>query len=258
MEKIVNCHLVCEKFSADLFEHLTQRYKTTKYKDIIVVELENDGVIIVFMFGVYISWNVDFETTKFFEDFLLQMQVEPLDNILMEKFSYKVESEFKMNFDKVILNDNSILTKLAISTSLAQNIKLTYFENFIQDTIENNSTIPTVLAKTGKIALSRKEIAKKIGELFLVKSKINLHYDLLDTPEFFWDYPEYELHYEKVAGYLDVKARVDVLNKKVEVIQELLDMLSNEQNHRYSSLLEWIIIILIGVEIVMGLAEHLF
>ncbi len=258
MEKIVNTHLVCEKFSADIFEHLSQRYKTTKYKDIIVIELENDGVIIVFMFGVYISWNVDFETTKFFEDFILSMQIESLESALMEKFIYKVESEFKMNFDKVILNDNSILTKLAISTSLAQNIKLTFFENFIQDTIENNSAIPIVLAKTGKIALSRKEIAKKIGELFLVKSKINLHYDLLDTPEFFWDYPEYELHYEKVARYLDVKARVDVLNKKVEVIQELLDMLSNEQNHRYSSLLEWIIIILIGVEIVMGLAEHIF
>ena len=92
----------------------------------------------------------------------------------------------------------------------------------------------------------------------MVKSKINLHYDLLDTPEFFWDYPEFEIYYEKVTNYLDIRSRVEVLNKKVEVIQELFDMLSNEQNHKYSSYLEWIIIVLIGVEIIMGLWEHIF
>ncbi|MBD3798119.1 MAG: RMD1 family protein, partial [Campylobacterales bacterium] len=43
----------------------------------------------------------------------------------------------------------------------------------------------------------------------------------------------------------------------VEVVQELLDVLSNEQNHKYSSFLEWIIIILIFIEIVMGLYDFL-
>ena len=102
-----------------------------------------------------------------------------------------------------------------------------------------------------------KEISKKIGELFLVKSKINLHYDLLDTPEFFWEYPEYENQYEKMVKYLDIKPRVEVLNKKVEVIQELLHVLGDEQKHRYSSFLEWIIIILIAFEIVINLKDHL-
>jgi len=36
----------------------------------------------------------------------------------------------------------------------------------------------------------------------------------------------------------------------------LLDMLVNQQNHRYSSFLEWIIIVLILVEIVISLIEH--
>ncbi len=104
--------------------------------------------------------------------------------------------------------------------------------------------------------LSKKEISKKIGELYLAKSKINLHYDLLDTPEFFWEHSEYEAHYERISKYLDIRSRVEVLNKKLEVIQELLNMLSNEQNHKYSSFLEWIIIILIAFEIIMNIAEH--
>lgn len=257
MEKNIISYLSCEKFKADTFEQISSRYKATKYKDIIAIELENGGVIILFMFGVYIAWNVDFESVKFFQDFIKNFEIEQKSSPISEKLIYKTGEEFKINFDKLILNDDSILTKIAISTSLAQNIKLIDFETTIQSTIEENSSIPLVLAQTGKINLNKKDIAKKMGELFLVRSKTNLHYDLLDTPEFFWEYPEYEIYYEKISKYLDIKARVEVLNKKVEVIHELFNMLSNEQNHRYSSLLEWIIIILIGVEIIMGLWEHI-
>ena len=258
MEKNVLSYLSCEEFTTNTFEQISNRYKASQYKNIIAIELENDGVIILFNFGVYITWNVDFESLKFFQDFIKDFEIEPFEKPIVEKLIYKVDNEFKINFDKLILKDESILTKIAISTSLAQNIKLIDFETTIQTTIEENSSIPLVLAQTGKINLSKKETAKKMGELFLVRTKINLHYDLLDTPEFFWEYPEYESYYEKISKYLDIKARVEVLNKKVEVIQELFDMLGNEQNHRYSSFLEWIIIILIGVEIVMGLWEHIF
>lgn len=256
MEKNVISYLNCEKYSLDIFEQISTRYKATKYKDIVAIELENDGVVILFNFGVYITWNVDFESLKFFQDFIKEFEVDSLDTPIVEKLIYEVHNDFKINFDKLILSEDSILQKIAISTSLAQNVKLNDFENSIQTTIEENSSIPLVLAQTGKINLSRKETAKKMGELFIVRSKTNLHYDLLDTPEFFWDYPEYEIYYEKVTNYLDIKARVEVLNKKAEVIQELFDMLSNEQNHRYSSFLEWIIIVLIAVEIVMGLWDH--
>ncbi len=258
MEKNVLSYLSCEKFVTDTFEQISNRYKASQYKDIIAIELGNDGVIILFNFGVYITWNVDFESLKFFQDFIKDFEIEPFEKPIVEKLIYKIDDEFKLNFDKLILKDESILTKIAISTSLAQNIKLINFETTIQTTIEENSSIPVILAQTGKINLSKKDTAKKMGELFLVRTKINLHYDLLDTPEFFWEYPEYESYYEKISKYLDIKARVEVLNKKVEVIQELFDMLGNEQNHRYSSFLEWIIIILIGVEIVMGLWEHIF
>lgn len=59
-----------------------------------------------------------------------------------------------------------------------------------QGTILNYSDLPRALATTGKIALSRREIAKVRGHLFSTKSDIILHYGLRDTPEFFWEYTE--------------------------------------------------------------------
>ena len=114
-----------------------------------------------------------------------------------------------------------------------------------------------MLAETGSIKLGRRDIASIRGHLFSTKSDIFLHYNLLDTPEFFWEYPVYELAYNTAAKYLDIRPRVELLSNKLNVIHELFDMLADELNHKHSSFLEWIIIILIAFEIVMVGAEGL-
>jgi len=250
-------YLTCEKFEKEIFKSVEERYKCNIIKDAIIINIEEDQQIILFKYGVFICWNVTFENIKFFMDFVKNYQINSFETPFVEELNYILESEFKINFDTIYLNDLSSTSKIAISQALSQNVKLDQFEKEVQTSIDNNSHIPLQLSTTGKIKLTKKEISKKIGELFLVKSKINLHYDLLDTPEFFWEYPEYENQYERMIKYLDIKSRVEVLNKKVEIIQELLHVLGDEQKHRYSSFLEWIIIILITFEILINIKDHL-
>lgn len=254
--KKITAYLTCEKFVDDLYEEIQQRYKASLHKDAIVINLSNEQNIILFRFGVFVCWNVSFENIKFFFEFIKSYEINSFDEKIIEEASYNFADEFKIQLDNLTLNNDSILAKIAISHAFAQDVKLEQFEKAVQNSIEQNSNIPLELSKKGKIALTKKEISNKVGELFLVKSAINLHYDLLDTPEFIWEYPEFEEYYEKTIKYLDIKPRVKVLNKRVEVIQELLNMLANEQNHKYSSFLEWIIIILITFEIVMNLVDH--
>ena len=98
----------------------------------------------------------------------------------------------KIEEDEIILQNKSTLTKLAISHGIAQSVKLTIFEEAIQKTIDHTTKLPTNLANKGKISLSRKQISQKMGELFIERNFINLHAEVLDTPEFFWDHPELE------------------------------------------------------------------
>ncbi len=250
-------YLTCEKFNQDIFQIIEERYKCNIIKDAIIINIKEEQQIILFKYGVFICWDIEFENIKFFLDFIKDLQINSFKKSIIEEFNYTFEDEFKINLDTIYLSDSSTASKIAISQALAQNVKLQQFEEEVQTTIENNSHIPLQLSTTGKIKLTKKEISKKIGELFLVKTKINLHYDLLDTPEFFWEYPQYENQYEKTIKYLDIKSRVEVLNKKVEIIQELLHVLGDEQKHKYSSFLEWIIIILIAFEIIINLKDHI-
>ena len=256
IKKLIS-YLTCEKFKPEIYKNIEKRYKCNNIKDAIIIDIKDEQQIILFKYGVFICWNIEFEDLKFFLDFIKDFQINDFQKPIIEELNYTFDNEFKINLDTIYLDDSSSIFKIAISQAISQNIKLQQFEEELQTSIDNNSNIPLQLSTTGKIKLTKKEISKKIGELFLVKSKINLHYDLLDTPEFFWEYPQYENQYEKIVKYLDIKSRVEVLNKKVEIIQELLHVLGDEQKHRYSSFLEWIIIILIAFEIVINLKDHL-
>ena len=71
------------------------------------------------------------------------------------------------------------------------------------------------------------------------------------TREFFWEYPELESVYQHAANYLEIRNRTQVLSTRLETVHELFEMLADEQKHKHSATLEWIIIWLIAVEILM-------
>lgn len=188
---------------------------------------------------------------------LKEFEKEPIAKAEIDEFTFIYGDTMGIDEDEIILQTKNMLTKLAISHGLAQSVKLTTFEETIQNTIDKTKYLPENLAKKGKIAMSRKGISLKMGELFTERNFINLHSEILDTPEFFWNYPELEPFYRRTAHYLDVSKRVDVLNKRLNVVHELFEILRNELNHQYTSRLEWIIIILIVIEVVIAVLRDL-
>ena len=61
--------------------------------------------------------------------------------------------------------------------------------------------------------------------------------------------------YARAEAYLDVSSRCDILNRRLDVIQRLLDNLTNQLTNESAHHLEWIIIVLIVVEVVLDLAK---
>jgi uncharacterized Rmd1/YagE family protein len=58
--------------------------------------------------------------------------------------------------------------------------------------------------------------------------------------------------------YLDVNKRVDILNRRLNLLHELFGILSDALNHQHSARLEWTIIVLIVIEVVLGLMRDIF
>lgn len=63
--------------------------------------------------------------------------------------------------------------------------------------------------------------------------------------------------YQRLSEYLELPERVELLNSRFSVLQEMLDMLRDHQNNHHSVRLEMIVIYLIVIEVVVGLMELL-
>ncbi|MFN4173975.1 MAG: RMD1 family protein [Parachlamydiaceae bacterium] len=241
-----------------LAEYLRNQYKINQFRDVIVVELEKSGDIFIFSYGVIVSWGLSRDRALQFIEEIKPYENNRCSTIETDEFTYIIGEKPAIIEDEIILPSFDVLSKLAISHGIAQSVELNLFESTIQHIVDNTKVIPRELVEKGRISLSRKEIRQKMGELFVERSTINLHVDALDLPEFFWDYPELEPLYQMVANYLDIRARVEVLNHRLDILHELYEVLANELNHQHSSRLEWTIILLIVIEVVLTLLRDVF
>ncbi len=214
--------------------------------------------IFYFSYGVVVFWGLLEEQERDILATIAEFGKQPLAKAEIDEFTFSYGDSMKIEEDEIILQNKSTLTKLSISYGIAQSVKLSTFEGVIQNTIDNSQHLPDDLAKKGKISLSRKEISKKMGELFIERNFINLRTEMLDTPEFFWEHPELEPFYRRTAHYLDVGKRVEVLNKRLNVVHELFEILSSELNHQHTARLEVTIIFLILIEILLVVVSDVF
>lgn len=212
------------------------------------------GIYVFFDFGVVVEWGENLENEIL--SAIGKNEETTLPSIDFEYLMYDFSGEVrKIDDDLIILpqNDKFQVIIMAYSYAMAQAHKLSVYESLISKTIEKSFHIPKELADYGEINLSSKKTAKLRGELFLMKSDINLGFELLDTPNYFWEHPNEMKYYIEMMNYLELEQRMNILNKKINVVSEILEMLSDEQKHQDSSFLERVIIFLILFEVVMFL-----
>ena len=229
---------------------LLDNYNSARYRDAVHVDFKQ-GECWLFDYGVVVFWGVNEDSKQGFMRKIQGFIIQALEKPEFEEFHFVIGDKLNMHSDTVYLPDGEVLSRLAASHAFAQSAKLGLFESQVLRVIDDNEYIPNSLAKTGKIPLNRRKLAKLRGALFGTRSDIILNFNLLDTPEFFWEHPALEGIYTLVSRYLDLNPRVSLLNKKLETVYELLQMLADEQNHKHSAVLEWIIIVLIAIDILI-------
>lgn len=251
--KRITIALLGKQLNLDMCEqHLVLDMGAVRYRDAYYIK-KPVGEIWLFEYGVLVGWDLEEHDRQQF-CYEINSIIEGVESRpVLEQYAYSIDiaRPFNIHHDSLDIPNDEPLTRLGLSHAFAQSAKLSFFEEKALQLIQENAFISKQLAETGKVSLNRRDLAKLRGVLFDTSSDITLHFNLLDTPEFFWDYPELEADYLRVAKYLDLQPRIEIMNKKLETIQRLLDMLAEQQYHKHSAFLEWIIIILIAVDIVI-------
>ncbi|KAG6033022.1 hypothetical protein E4U41_007034 [Claviceps citrina] len=213
--------------------------------------------VFLFDYGVVVIWGMtEAQEAKFLKE-IAKFELAKLapDDIETELFNFYYTREYQARIynDFITLRDkNNYMIKLSISHALAQSVKTSLYEELIATTVETCKDIPAHIALTGKINLSRKQINMQIGDLFILRIAIHLNGSVLDTPELFWVEPQLEPVYQAVRSYLEMDQRVTLLNERLDVIADLLAVLKDQLSHGHGEKLEWIVIVLIAMEILVA------
>jgi uncharacterized Rmd1/YagE family protein len=107
------------------------------------------------------------------------------------------------------------------------------------------------LAEKGRRPRGRRQILQHIGNALLVRQRISGGVAVEEKPDVLWDRPDLERLYARLEDEYELKERATALHRKLEVIgdtaQTLTDLIDTERSIR----LELIIVLLIVFEIVI-------
>ncbi|KAE8445515.1 hypothetical protein EG329_013278 [Mollisiaceae sp. DMI_Dod_QoI] len=236
----------------------------------------NNGDIFVFPSGSVVAWSLPEDVVSdLATKTLLPAAINPhMDQIEIENLEYtedvKRESS-SIKGDVIMLGTkrpshsdqspesqvDTTLAKIAFSSGLARSTKLAVLETMLAKYSESTRTIPKLLSRGSKLPFDRRFMLQKTGELLELRAQLNHYSELTDSlPDLFWD-SKHELglegYYDQVGRALDVGVRIKTLNEKMDYAQEIATILRQTMSEKHSIHLEWIIIILIAVEVCFGL-----
>ncbi|WFD27824.1 Sad1-interacting factor 3 [Malassezia nana] len=161
----------------------------------------------------------------------------------------------RINNDFFTFRAPNHLLKLSLAHAIAQSTKLSEFEENMYKTLEMASHMPRELAQTGELHVSRRGALKMSGHLFKLRVDVNLTSDVLDTPDLFWNEASLQALYDAIREYLEMDDRIQTLNERLTIANELLDIIHEHLSNAAMSKITWIIIVLIVVACFVAVGE---
>ena len=138
---------------------------------------------------------------------------------------------------------------IVIADALAKSAVLARDEREAAGVFEVMEPFAAGLADTGRRPGNRREILKHIGQALLVRQRVSGRVAVEEKPDVLWDRPDLERLYARLEDEYELRERATSLHRKLEVIrdtaQALTDLIDTERGLR----LELIIVLLILFEI---------
>ena len=215
----------------------------------LLYQREKSSFIYIKDYGSVVFFNCDelFSTRVIHK--ILEEEVK-LKHLPFESYKVNLDASTDVDFGLVTVQEINVDTIHIVCLNLAQSVALMNYVNKTSDLHDKTLVYSKQLEQTGNFKLSKKKMRKFIGRTMNLKNNIAEDLFVFETPEVAWNTKELsELDY-KLRDELDVIKRHQGIVNSLNVIKENLDLFRDILNHKYSSMLEWIIIILILLEVV--------
>lgn len=145
---------------------------------------------------------------------------------------------------------------LLVAEALADSAALAADERRIGQAFDRIEPVMLELAAGRLPRGPRAELVSRLGEVLQIQQRLSTRLDLVDKPDILWDRPELERLWARLVDDYDLVPRARAIGRKLDVVRETTDTMTNLLATRTSHRLELWIILLILFEIVLGLYDR--
>jgi uncharacterized Rmd1/YagE family protein len=141
---------------------------------------------------------------------------------------------------------------IVVADALAKSVVLARDERDVSAVLDLVEPFARKLAETGSAIGGRRAILKHIGNALLVQHRVSGRVAVADKPDLVWDRPDLERLAARLQDEYELKERAEALSRKLTVVADTAEVLTDLIDTKRSLRLEIIIVVLIAVELIVA------
>lgn len=141
-----------------------------------------------------------------------------------------------------------------VSIVIAKSAALARIEEHLGKIFDNLEMKIDNLEK-GRVRTGNKELARLSSSIIRHEYNSIAYIMILDKPNIAWTNSEAGLFYDDLSDFFELNARYEVIKSKTEILRNVVDGLASVSQSMRGLFVEWIIVVLIIVELVFMILE---
>jgi len=215
----------------------------------------SDGLVTLFRYGVAVLTGL----TAVEEEQVLRSLRPRLIRPVAPSEEESVQVEIVPDKDDQIVPGGPIALKMltpdhliVIADALSKSVVLARDEREVASVFDRVEPFARWLAEHGRVDSSRSAVLKIIGNALLVQHRVSGRVAVAEKPDVVWDRPDLDRLYARLEDEYELKERAEALARKLAVIADTAEVLTDIIDTRRSLRLEIIIVVLIAVELIIA------
>jgi uncharacterized Rmd1/YagE family protein len=216
------------------------------------------GMIALFRFGVAVMVGL---TPLEEEDLLSKLKARVTgaralgdDETALLEISPEVDEQ-KASGGPIQIRNLSPARFLVIADALAKTVALARDEREVNAVFDVIEPFAAKLAASGRPPFRRRAMLRLIGQALLAQHRVSGRVAVEEKPDALWDHPELERLYARLDDEYELAERADVLKRKLEVISDTAQALTDIIDADRATRLEAAVVILIVLELVAAIVQ---
>lgn len=220
--------------------------------------LENEKILI-FSFGSIVFINSNLNHTEILMKYLKSIKPE-IDIEHYGRFQddyalhYEECDEIEFTDSFVRIQDTDLFYPELISMVIAKSVALERIEEQLGKILDGIEDKIDDLEK-GEFKIRNKELAKITSRIVRHEYNTISYIMILDKPDITWINSSAAFFYEQMSEFFELNDRYEVIKSKTEILKSIVDGLGSISHSMSGLFVEWVIVLLIIIEVILMLLD---